>query len=59
MNFISPKNEKQLKSFLGLAGFYQKFIPAFSAIAEPLHKLLRKDVIFAWNEECEAAFCFL
>lgn len=56
MKFVSPKNEKQLKSFLGLAGFYRKFIPAFSAIAEPLHKLLRKDVIFAWNEECEAAF---
>lgn len=54
--FVTPKNEKQLKSFLGLAGFYRKYVPNFSIIAEPLHNLLKKDVIFDWNGECQKAF---
>lgn len=53
INMVPPKNEKEVKSFIGMAGFYRKFIPAFGAIAEPLHKLLRKDVVFQWNEKCE------
>ena len=55
-NFKIPTNEKEVRSFIGLAGFYRKFIDKFSDIAEPLHKLLRKDVIFKWDDKCQAAF---
>lgn len=54
--FVQPKNEKQLKSFMGLANFYRKFIPSFSFIATPLHNLLKKDVLFDWNDNCKFAF---
>jgi hypothetical protein len=41
-NFPRPENEKQLKSFLGMIGYYRKFIPRFSKIATPMHSLLKK-----------------
>ena len=41
-NFPTPKTVKQLKSLLGLVGYYRKFIPQFSKIAAPLHKLLKR-----------------
>lgn len=55
-NFVPPQEQKQLKSFLGLISFYRKYIPSFSLIAQPLHRLLRKDVIFEWSAECKFAF---
>jgi hypothetical protein len=55
-NFPNPKTAKQLKSFLGLAGYYRRFIPQFSKIATPLHKLLKKDAKYVWEEDQEAAF---
>lgn len=55
-NFVAPKNEREVKSFLGMAGFYRQFIPSFGTIAEPLHHLLRKNVVFEWDESCERAF---
>ena len=42
--------------FLGMAGYYRKFCPNFSTIAEPLTRLLRKRVKFIWSPECEIAF---
>ena len=51
-----PTTTKQLKAFLGLAGFYRKFVPRFSHIAAPLHKLTRKNVPYVWGEEQAAAF---
>jgi transposase InsO family protein len=51
-----PHNTKQLKSFLGLAGYYRKFVPNFSPIARPLHKLTGKNIPFIWGEEQELAF---
>jgi hypothetical protein len=42
-------------SFLGLAGYYQRFVPQFSKMAT-LHKLLKKDATFEWREEQELAF---
>jgi hypothetical protein len=42
--------------FLGLAGYYRRFIPDFSRIAKPMTKLLKKGVKFVWSEACEKAF---
>jgi hypothetical protein len=41
--FPTPRNTKDVKSFLRLAGYYRKFIPQFSKIAKPLNELLKKD----------------
>jgi hypothetical protein len=55
-NFPRPENEKQLKSFLGMIGYYRRFIPRFSKIAAPLHALFKKDAKFEWTAEQENAF---
>jgi hypothetical protein len=49
----------QIRSFLGLAGYYRGFIPDFSRIAKPMTELLKKGVKFVWSEECDKAFCTL
>ena len=54
--FPVPKGKKQLMRFLGMAGYYRKFCPNFSTIAEPLTRLLSKRVKFTWSPECEIAF---
>ena len=46
----------EIKSFLGLAGYYQRFIEGFSKIARPMTELLRKDTKFVWSEACERSF---
>jgi len=48
----SPKCIKDIRSFLGYAGFYRRFIKDFSKIARPLTNLLAKDVLFIFDEEC-------
>ena len=55
-NFPRPNTVKQLKSFLGLTSYYRKFVPQFSNIAAPLHKLMKKDVKFTWGQDQEVAF---
>ena len=55
-NLPTPKCVRDIRSFLGHAGFYRRFIKDFSAIARPLCNLLGKDVPFAWTQACEAAF---
>ena len=52
----TPNNLKSLRSFLGHAGFYRRFIKYFSKIARPLSSLLVKDTPFIFSEECIAAF---
>jgi hypothetical protein len=47
---------KQVRSFLGFANFYQKFIANYSDIARPLIDLTKKDVPFVWSDACEKAF---
>ena len=55
----APRNPKEIKQFLGLAGYYRKFVPRFSDISRPLTKLTRKDTEFKWTSECEFAFKLL
>lgn len=54
--FPRPINAKNIKQFLGLAGYYRRFIPGFSRTAKPLTTLLKKDEPFLWQGEQEAAF---
>ena len=51
-----PKTATEVRSFLGLAGYYRLYVKGFAAIAAPLHALTRKDALFHWSEECQAAF---
>ena len=51
-----PINVKGIRSFLGHAGFYRRFIKDFSQIAKPLTSLLAKDTPLDFNDECLAAF---
>jgi hypothetical protein len=56
LDFPKPMDQKQLRSYLGLAGYYRKFIPHFAQIAACLTNLLKKGVKFQWTPETEAAF---
>ena len=56
LNAKSPTNQKQVKSVLGMMGYYRKFIRNYAKIAAPLHDLLKKDKKFLWTEEAENAF---
>ncbi|UYV78277.1 hypothetical protein LAZ67_16000751, partial [Cordylochernes scorpioides] len=54
--FPQPKTVKQVRQFLGLAGYYRKFIPKFSEIADPLTGLTRKNKLFKWTTEFNKSF---
>jgi hypothetical protein len=56
MDWKPPMSVHQIRSFLGLAGYYRRFIPDFSRIVKPMTELLKKAVKFAWSEACEKAF---
>ena len=47
-----PRNVTEVRSFLGLSRYYQRFVKEFSIIASTLAKLLRKSVKFEWDEKC-------
>ena len=51
-----PKTATEVLSFLGLAGYYRRYVKNFAAIAGPLHALIRKDAVFHWSPECQTAF---
>ena len=56
VNCKPPKNMSEVRSFLGLAGYYKKFVEGFSKIAFPLTKLTRKDVKYDWVDACQQSF---
>ncbi|GJW81803.1 putative reverse transcriptase domain-containing protein [Tanacetum coccineum] len=55
-DWASPKTPTEIRQFLGLAGYYRRFIEGFSKIARPMMKLTQKSVKFDWGEKVEAAF---
>ena len=55
-NMPRPKLPKEVKQFLGLVGYYRKFVPRFSDIARSLTNLTRHDTEFIWMEKCDKAF---
>ena len=56
MSWESPKSVFEIRSFLGLAGYYRRFIEGFSKLALPLTKLTRKGQVFVWDAQCESSF---
>ena len=55
----SPRSLKEIKQFLGLTGYYRKFVPQFSDMARPLTKLLAHDCVFVWTDQCDISFQML
>ena len=58
-DFPQPSNRKEVKRFLGMAGFYRNFVKGFGDISHPLNNLTRDNVKFEWTDDCESAFCTL
>ncbi|GJW14343.1 putative reverse transcriptase domain-containing protein [Tanacetum coccineum] len=58
-DWTSPKSPTEIRQFLGLAGYYRRFIEGFSKIAKPMTKLTQKKVKFEWGDKQEAAFQLL
>ena len=55
-NWKRPEIVIGIRSFLGLVGYYQRFIKDFSRIVAPLTKLIRKDMKFVWSDKCKKGF---
>ena len=51
-----PKTATEVRSFLGLTGYYRRYVKNFAAIAGPLHALTRKDAVFHWSADCQDGF---
>jgi hypothetical protein len=56
LNWNPPKNVPEIRNFLGLAGYYRRFIEGFSKIVKPLTSLLEKRKEFKWDDKCQACF---
>ncbi|GBG89552.1 hypothetical protein CBR_g49341 [Chara braunii] len=54
-DWLTPHSLTELRSFLGLANYYRKFVRNFSTIAAPLRRLLRKEAIWTWDKDCTSA----
>ena len=59
MNFFTPSCASDVKSFLGMAFFFRKFIPSFSLYAVCLFDLLNKGRNFVWSDECRKSFDYI
>ena len=56
LDWPTPKNVKEVQSFLGFSNFYRKFILHYITLTTPLTSLTRKDVRFLWSRVADAAF---
>ena len=54
-----PTSPTDIRSFMGLAGYYRRFVEGFSSIASPLTRLTQKKVKFQWSDDCEKSFAEL
>lgn len=54
-----PENVKEVRSFLGMAGYYRKFVKKFGILSKPLTQLLKKGVIFSWTQDAQQSFMAL
>ena len=59
VNITRPKNGDELRCFMGMVGFFRKFVPGFANVADVLFKLLKKGVKFDWSIECEESFIYI
>ena len=55
-NWIPPSTTKGVREFLGFTGYYRRFVPDYSTVAQPLVRLLGKDCKFKWTDACQDAF---
>ena len=55
-NWSRPTNVSEIRSFLGLASYYRRFVEGFSKLASPLTQLTRKNMKYHWNDDCEKSF---
>jgi hypothetical protein len=56
LDWKAPKDVRGIKSFIGMAGYYRRFIEGFSKIARPMTSLLAKKVEFKWTPACQESF---
>ena len=54
-----PTNLKDVREFLGIVGYYRKFLNGLADAARPMMRLTRKDIKFSWSDECQAGFDYL
>lgn len=59
LNYPVPKNIDETRRFVAFCNYYRRFIPNIAEIALPLNKLLRKNIIFKWDENCQKSFNIL
>lgn len=55
-NYPFPKNQNEIRSFMGLCNYYRKFVNSYSIIASPLNELLQKNIPFEWTTDCQKSF---
>ena len=56
LNTTRPEGKRQLQSWLGLSGYYQRYIPKYAELSAPLTDLLKKDEKFNWNDKADKSF---
>jgi hypothetical protein len=56
MEWLAPTNVIEVRSFMGLAGYYQRFVEGFLKIENPITELQKKNKKFVWTEKCAEAF---
>ena len=56
ISWPTPMNKRELRGFLGLCSYYRKFFKSFYDVAGPLYKVIEKETVFAWTEQCKEAF---
>jgi hypothetical protein len=56
LSWKAPTSVRDIRSFIGLAGYYRRFIEGFSTISKPMMELVKKDKQFKWTPACESSF---